>query len=152
MANETKLSVQFPYDYSTDLQNFSRHDRGTATLTQSVLLSDTIFEFKNKLNNVIAFMTKRKEEELNMAPPAERGALQQQYNQWRNIEITAKHVVLVFYPTDQLRELFKRREDYSKRYEIEIKDPSRWKPLDESRTFNHYVAEHGFGRGAGPQL
>eukprot|EP00928_Gymnodinium_smaydae_P014043 TRINITY_DN15093_c0_g5_i1.p1 TRINITY_DN15093_c0_g5~~TRINITY_DN15093_c0_g5_i1.p1 ORF type:complete len:3429 (-),score=728.45 TRINITY_DN15093_c0_g5_i1:188-10474(-) len=63
--------------------------------------------------------------------------------------MSIKHVVMVFQPSQQLRELAQAHREnshaYKRMYDLEVGDPSSWQPLDTIRTFNHYARQHGFG-------
>lgn len=64
-------------------------------------------------------------------------------------EISVQHAVMIFVPSQRLRELAQdsknRPTEYKRLYRIEFQDPSSWQPLHEIRTFNHYASKFGFG-------
>jgi len=60
-----------------------------------------------------------------------------------------RHVVMVFVPSEQLRQLAQQGRtsatEYKRLYKLEEGDPSSWQPMDDMRTFNHYQTTYGFG-------
>jgi len=109
-----------------------------------VYIGDSIHQFKRKL----ALACEREAEcELNNAKRASYEAVVQ--------ELSSKHLVTVFVPTQRLRELestpdhgagiFSGDYNYRRLCMVEEGDPSNWQPLDPLRTFQSYAILYGFG-------
>jgi len=75
-------------------------------------------------------------------------------------DISYRHVVMVFVPSQRLRELAQQGKgtagvgsyEYKRLYRIEENDPSSWQPLDSICTFSHYAAMYSFGRNVAQRL
>merc|ERR1719313_113663 len=69
---------------------------------------------------------------------------------YRLVQMTFKHAVTVFQPSERLRSLANQKRvdsnEYRRLYYVESKDPSSWQPLDPICTFEHYQATHGFSQ------
>lgn len=108
-----------------------------------IFATDSIHQFKIKLQKAC-------EEEASLEVDKKKQANYQVLAQGMNY----RHLVMVFVPSQKLRELAQsmRKTDvgYKRLYKIEESDPSSWQPLDPIRTFDHYQAMYGFGGGETP--
>eukprot|EP00928_Gymnodinium_smaydae_P067961 TRINITY_DN5099_c0_g2_i2.p1 TRINITY_DN5099_c0_g2~~TRINITY_DN5099_c0_g2_i2.p1 ORF type:complete len:3332 (+),score=752.58 TRINITY_DN5099_c0_g2_i2:2916-12911(+) len=107
---------------------------------QQVYLSDSIREFKAKLTHACA------EEAQEWIKKGERVDEAEQY---KDINIGYKHLVMVFVPSAKVQRLYSQNlqnsEEYRRAHEQALNDPSCWQPLSPARTFQQYPW-YGFGR------
>jgi hypothetical protein len=105
-----------------------------------VYLAETVYQFKEKLK----MTCKRMAEENLSRDDAEKSRLLAVAN-----SMSSRHLVMVFVPSDRLRELKQQRINFGREYNrlerMEHMDPSHWQPLDPIRTFASYAKEYGFG-------
>jgi len=102
---------------------------------------DSIHEFKSKLTKACA-------EEATYWK-ALKGEMSEEAQQYSNIQIGFKHLVMVFVPSAKVKKLYQKGiqdDEYKRAYEQAWLDPSSWQPLEQSRSFSHYP-QHAFGRG-----
>ncbi|CAK9089471.1 unnamed protein product [Durusdinium trenchii] len=73
-------------------------------------------------------------------------------------DMSYRHSVMVFVPSQRLRELAQQGKvgvssyEYKRLYRIEEQDPSSWQPLDSICTFMHYSNIYSFGRSVAQRL
>jgi hypothetical protein len=116
----------------------SKSDKPGHRHNLEVYLSDTIYQFKNKLQMAA------RSEALREKDPKRRSLYEAMAD-----DITQKHLVMVFQPSQKMKELSRTKpesNEYMRLFKEEIKHvSSSWQPLDNLRTFNHYSAIYGFG-------
>jgi hypothetical protein len=114
-----------------------------------IFMGDTIREFKTKLLEAC----QQKAMTLERSGQPDQKELATKY---RLMQMSFKHAVTVFQPSERLRSLAQQRREqsneYSRLYHVENNDPSSWQPLDPMCTFQHYAALHGFGSAASQRL
>lgn len=121
-----------------------------------IYLGDTIFQFKIKLQEAARREAAREGNYLRGLRGTGEGSDEvvdsrvrlQQYETLAD-KMCHDHVVMVFVPSKQLREMYRAKRadtvDYENLYMVEFADPSSWQPLDPIRTFMHYAPIYGFG-------
>eukprot|EP00444_Apocalathium_aciculiferum_P007638 CAMPEP_0183416040 /NCGR_PEP_ID=MMETSP0370-20130417/23512_1 /TAXON_ID=268820 /ORGANISM="Peridinium aciculiferum, Strain PAER-2" /LENGTH=954 /DNA_ID=CAMNT_0025599531 /DNA_START=18 /DNA_END=2883 /DNA_ORIENTATION=+ len=140
-------------EQNKDEANRPRHN-------QLVYMSDTVHQFKAKLRNACREEAEARRTTLNEKSAEEERKLVSQFDE-ASRGISYRHAVMVFIPSQRLRELsqqmhqytqsekstaFSSKEyEYQRLYRLEEQDPSSWQPLDTIRTFEHYKAMYGFG-------
>lgn len=128
-------------------------DDNSAPHGVTVLLGDSIFEFKSKMRKACLVEATNEEADLQRLPESSHDAILSRKRK-AAFEAVARNlseqfVVMVFVPSVQLLGLQRHRShstDYKNLYAVEYGDPSSWQPLDPCRTFGHYTALYGFGK------
>eukprot|EP00930_Biecheleria_cincta_P021490 TRINITY_DN1591_c0_g1_i1.p1 TRINITY_DN1591_c0_g1~~TRINITY_DN1591_c0_g1_i1.p1 ORF type:complete len:3401 (-),score=659.74 TRINITY_DN1591_c0_g1_i1:53-10255(-) len=117
-----------------------------------VFLGENMYQFKEKL--ALACI---KEAKALQAKTPEESKRKAQFEAVAK-DMSYRHVVMVFVPSQKLRELAQQGKtglgsyEYKRLYRIEEQDPSSWQPLDPVCTFSHYSAMYSFGRNVAQRL
>jgi len=103
-----------------------------------VYLGDSIREFKAKCTKAC---------ELEMAYWKKQGiAFDKKARKYDNVNISYKHLVMIFVPTPKVQQLFAqglaKGKEYAHQYNLALTDPSSWQPLEPTRTFRQYPMFH----------
>jgi hypothetical protein len=117
-----------------------------------IFMGNTVREFKTKLLEAChKTATAMTAEAATMPSKHETGdKLRELAQKFNLVQITFKHAVTVFQPSDKLRSLAQQHRqndshEYRRLYEVEFKDPSSWQPLDPMCTFFHYATPYAIG-------
>eukprot|EP00931_Biecheleriopsis_adriatica_P040925 TRINITY_DN23439_c0_g1_i1.p1 TRINITY_DN23439_c0_g1~~TRINITY_DN23439_c0_g1_i1.p1 ORF type:complete len:3484 (+),score=873.59 TRINITY_DN23439_c0_g1_i1:112-10563(+) len=108
----------------------------------SVLLTDSIRDFKEKLAAALASEAKYWKET--------KGPDSEEYLKYEGVEIGNRHVVVAYVPSDKVAKMSQagltNTDEYKRQSKIAAEDPSNWQPLDPERSFAQYVNMFGFGK------
>jgi len=107
-----------------------------------IYLSDTIFEFKEKMT--AACLDESRKWATNVGQDSPEATM------YKDILIGTEHLVMVFVPPAKLIRLAQAGNmggnEYGFAYSMAIEDPSNWEPLDPRKTFEQYNHRFGFVR------
>lgn len=111
-----------------------------------VVISDTIHSFKAKLREACDREVSAIDK-LQKTTPADDAKRASYLSLVRRINYM--HIVMVFVPSQRLRELSQAHREsdreYRRLYGLELQDPNSWQPLHQIRDFESYRNQYGFG-------